>query len=529
MASLSPVPVMRFFDANGLPLAGGKVYTFQAGTSIPLASYTDQTGMTPNSNPVILDSTGSAAIWLVGSYKINVKDANDVQQPNYPVDNIYDIATQIGGAFGTIQNIWGGTSGGSPNIITLNPNPALTSIPVGQTIRFKVFQDNNAGSTINVNGLGDIAIRKSNGTILVPLSEGDLKANMIAEIAYDGTQWQLTNPKTFSKSYDIASASTVNLSNANGSYVNITGNTDITSFGNSSAGTVVIITFSGSLKLTYNATSMILPGGLDIVTSPNDSAIFVSEGSGNWRLINYQKYSNNYTYNPKIVSGLTVSNNALDAINDIDFAGGIGMDSSGSLWQLSATTKRLDAIWTAGNNQGGLFSGTKANNTTYHVWLIRNSTTGAVDCGFDTSTIGANVPSGWVIVCRIASLFTLGSGQWVTFVQSEKTFRTTQLQAFNNASGGRTYSLLTLSVPIGFSVESIVQMSISITTNGTGSVGHGFNQNLSQSFNYAISGSVGFSAVAREFTNNAGQIYFGTTGSINLSFLTCYGWVDYLL
>jgi hypothetical protein len=61
---LSPVFRQRFFDNNGIPLNGGQVSFFIAGTSTPKATYTDFTGTVPNSNPVILDSNGYADIWL---------------------------------------------------------------------------------------------------------------------------------------------------------------------------------------------------------------------------------------------------------------------------------------------------------------------------------------------------------------------------------------------------------------------------------------------------------------------------------
>ena len=44
MASLSPNAKQQFFDANGNPLAGGKVYTYAAGTTTPIVTYTDSTG-----------------------------------------------------------------------------------------------------------------------------------------------------------------------------------------------------------------------------------------------------------------------------------------------------------------------------------------------------------------------------------------------------------------------------------------------------------------------------------------------------
>lgn len=72
----------QFFDNNGVPLAGGKLYTYAAGTTTPAATYTSNTGLTPNANPIILDSAGrvSSEIWLStgASYKFQLDTSNNV-------------------------------------------------------------------------------------------------------------------------------------------------------------------------------------------------------------------------------------------------------------------------------------------------------------------------------------------------------------------------------------------------------------------------------------------------------------------
>lgn len=79
MANLAPMIRWRAVDANGKPLSGGKVHTYQPGTTTPKASFVDQGGITPNTNPVILDANGSADIWLgPGYYKFVVMDKDDV-------------------------------------------------------------------------------------------------------------------------------------------------------------------------------------------------------------------------------------------------------------------------------------------------------------------------------------------------------------------------------------------------------------------------------------------------------------------
>jgi len=86
-----------------------------------------------------------------------------------------------------------------------------------------------------------------------------------------------------SKGADIASATTTDLGAVQGSAHDITGTTTITGLGTVAAGIPKLIKFEGALTLTHNATSLILPGGENITTANGDTALVVSEGSGNWR------------------------------------------------------------------------------------------------------------------------------------------------------------------------------------------------------------------------------------------------------
>ena len=71
----------QFFDDNGTPLAGGKIYTYGAGTTTAKATYTDYTGGTLHANPIVLDAGGRppSEVWLNygDSYKFIIKDSTD--------------------------------------------------------------------------------------------------------------------------------------------------------------------------------------------------------------------------------------------------------------------------------------------------------------------------------------------------------------------------------------------------------------------------------------------------------------------
>ena len=78
MATILPEGKQSFTNSVGLPLAGGKVYTYDAGTSTPRQTFQDAAGTTPNAHPVILDARGEATIFWNGTYKVILKDASDV-------------------------------------------------------------------------------------------------------------------------------------------------------------------------------------------------------------------------------------------------------------------------------------------------------------------------------------------------------------------------------------------------------------------------------------------------------------------
>lgn len=155
--NLSPIGNgFQFFSNLGIPLAGGKIYTYQAGSSTPLATYTDNGGVYANTNPIVLGVDGRPAneVWLTDgyNYKFVLKDADDVTIQTY--DNLYGIiGTQ--GFVGTVIpagmiSLWYGAVGSVPSGWYLcdgtNGTPDLRD-------RFIV----GAGNTYSVNATGGTA------------------------------------------------------------------------------------------------------------------------------------------------------------------------------------------------------------------------------------------------------------------------------------------------------------------------------------------------------------------------------------
>lgn len=111
------------------------------------------------------------------------------------------------------------------------------------------------------------------------------------------------------------------------------------------------------------------------------------------------------------IFGLDLTNNGSDANNDIDIAVGSAVDNTVLAYMrlTSAITKRLDANWAVGTNQGGLDTGAKANNTVYFLWLIQRSDTGVVDVLFSASSTAPTMPANYDRKALIGATRTDGS------------------------------------------------------------------------------------------------------------------------
>jgi hypothetical protein len=143
-----------FVGLDTLPLAGGLLYTYQAGSTTPLASYTNSIGDIPCANPIVLGVNGIAptAIWLTSgvSYKFVLATADNVTLLTY--DNIAGIPSSadiLNVPSGAIL-VWSGSVATVPSGYTLcngqNGTPNLQdSFVVG------------AGNSFSVNATGGFA------------------------------------------------------------------------------------------------------------------------------------------------------------------------------------------------------------------------------------------------------------------------------------------------------------------------------------------------------------------------------------
>jgi len=138
---LSPVggAAAQFFNNDGIPLSGGKLYTYTAGTTTPQTAYTTSAGTIAHANPIVLNSSGrvsSGEIWLIATpYKFVINDSTNA------LIGTYDNITGIGAASYQVDNF---TGTGSQTTFTLS----ATSLGENYTFVYinGVYQNKNTYS-----------------------------------------------------------------------------------------------------------------------------------------------------------------------------------------------------------------------------------------------------------------------------------------------------------------------------------------------------------------------------------------------
>jgi len=212
----------------------------------------------------------------------------------------------------------------------------------------------------------------------------------------------------------VPSAGTTDIGAAAGFNIEITGTTTITSLG-TVPNVWRIVRFAGVLTLTHHATSLILPGGANIVTAAGDTAIFLSDGSGNWRCSQYQRS------NGRSVNLGTASQAALLDEDDMasDSATAVPSQQSvkayvdanaGQSWQFYAAlslemSEATGAAIAAGDDGNGLFDGFGA--------LTYVDTAGATN--LDTSTAGVLKPTVTTATAMTNLVLAENSNNWAGY------------------------------------------------------------------------------------------------------------------
>jgi hypothetical protein len=246
------------------------------------------------------------------------------------------------------------------------------------------------------------------------------------------------------------------------------------------------------------------------------------------------------------ISGFVISNSAGDPTNDIDVSAGAawGIDYNYVVHFASAKTKRLDAAWAAGSGNGGLDTGSIANDT-YHVFVIANDNLSNYDVLFSTSPTSPTMPANYVVKRRVGSFMRSG-GAIVAFKsygqgRTRTYYRNVPVEDRNTTNPGTSSLFTTLSIPTDVQFEAIVSISLRESTAGAGTVTYLLATSPDQTdttpsssvYNLLKIGNAGADACSsmfRIFTNTSAQIRtrVNRSGGDQIHTISTVGWVDYI-
>jgi hypothetical protein len=286
-AYLSPLfgAGVQLFNNQGIVLSGGKIWTYQAGTTTPFTTWTDSTQTVANANPIILDSAGRPLneIWLQSGYlyKFILTDSNDNILGTWDnISGVNDITTSITTAE------WSTTSL-TPSYI----NPTTFSVPGNNVSLFEI--NRRVKIAVGAGTVYGYVVSSVFGTVttvvIVPDSTvldagiSSVSVGLLDSVHVSIPQQYLA----MNAPLTVASATTTPIGATMSANVIVSGVVTITAFDNVLAGIVKLVKFTGILTLTHNGTSLILPGAVNITTGAGDQAIFRSLGSGNWECVSY--------------------------------------------------------------------------------------------------------------------------------------------------------------------------------------------------------------------------------------------------
>ena len=301
--------------------------------------------------------------------------------------------------------------------------------------------------------------------------------------------------------------------------------------GNANSGASTINVNSAGVK------NLKKPDGTDVATGDiltTRDVAFRYDGTNFIKVENVNPATNTIQGISYLLQKITIANNAGDADNDIYFSDGnfVFDDFSGQAYA-TAMIKRLDALWTAGTNQGGLDTGAKAANIFYHCFAIYNPTTKASDFLFSASPSSPTLPNGFTKKRKIASLRTNGSnnirnGNYVFFSNSYSFEYQTKI-LFSQGTTSTTGAVVDTECPAYVTAEIIANQS-STENCSTLITTLDLDDEAPVHSSYAnISSSSQYNGATTLFvrTNSLGQIRKRSSGVSGTLSLRAKGWTEF--
>ena len=496
MAVVTPTAKAQFIDAAGIPLAGGFLYTYEAGTTTPQATYTDSTAATANSNPIVLDSRGEANIWLSSAnYKFKLTDANGTEI--WTVDNIAAPSTALSPVFSSNVTISANTSG---------PALLITQTGAGAAIRVQDSADPDSSpfvvDTTGQVGIGTAtpanAIDVAGGAIQISTSGGTARTVMSADST--DSIFAASDDRNFTIKTNAATRLTINSTDATSTVPIVLPTAPTTTLQAATKGYVDQVLPPGSL-MAYAASSaptgwLLCDGSAVSRTTYATlySVIGTTWGAGDTTTTfnvpdlrgqfvrGYDDRATSTSKDTTLISGITTNTSTtISGINSTTYlyAGmkisGTGIPSGATISSVSTNSIVISAAATASSTSLASSSTTNASTT------VTVSSTSTLSAGQAVS--GSGIPTGAYIVSVTSSTtITISSAatatatvtlNFGTAITVGRTFASAQADAYlnhNHSDSGHThtYGLAAANSPDGGGTGTNTVRNVNTDNTGTG-------------------------------------------------------------
>ncbi|MGI9490508.1 MAG: hypothetical protein ACR2RF_32365 [Geminicoccaceae bacterium] len=244
------------------------------------------------------------------------------------------------------------TTTGTASAYVLTPTRTMIAYFQGMTFTARAHVTCDATPTLNVGGQGNATIKWSDGSAL---KDGDIQQDAIFTVVHDSSDWQLQSSSLRQQDDVITTRGDVIRGDSGGN----------------------------AERLALGASGLVLASdGTDLVYSTSPLP---------------REY----------VSGDPITNNVTDSAHDLDFPAGSWRDDTNTrnVVTTAAFTKRIDALFAEGTNQGGLDAGTVAANTLYTLYAIAKND-GTADFLISASATSPTLPSGFTVKRRLGNIRT---------------------------------------------------------------------------------------------------------------------------
>jgi hypothetical protein len=405
--------VLQFFDANGAPLSGGKVFWYEAGTSTKKETWRDQGEVSEHTNPIILNNDGTipdgsggrGGIWLRGSYKLVIAPSTDTDPPTNPiitqdVINEYDQRDWTGLTASIADLNSTTTSTLSKNdtytVALANRNKTILANATTKAFTINLPAAATVGNTFRI-WIKKVDVTTNAVTINAVTIDGQTNFelndyNDFVGLQSNGSNWYLISSQvrgtTLAKS--LAYTLTLNdntklvLADASGGAFNLT----LPSAVAVGRGYAIAIkktdaTTNGVTLVTAGAET--IDGAASYVISSQFNSVNIVTDGTNWFIKTSHRSAASAPFPRGYFYSAETENDSGDLSHDIKFKVGAMRDEDNTVNMIltSPLIKKIDQTWAQGTGQGGMADGVSLEaNKCYHMFWIAKPD-GTTDCGLD--------------------------------------------------------------------------------------------------------------------------------------------------